>query len=61
MKKKIYLYFRLVGIKFDLINHPFKLDSCIYFVQDTNNNEIRRCFKKDPDPMKKVMDPDPAG
>ena len=40
MKKKIYLYFRQVGIKFDLINHYFKLefvDSGLYFVQDEND------------------------
>ena len=37
MKKKIYLYYRYVGIKFDLINHHFKLEvvySGLYFVQD---------------------------
>ena len=34
-EKKIYLYFRYVGIKFNLINHHFKLefvDSGLYFV-----------------------------
>ena len=37
MKKKIYLYFRQVGIKFYIINHHFMLafvDSDLYFVQD---------------------------
>ena len=40
MKKKIYLYFRWVGITFDIINHHFMLefvDSGLYFVQDENN------------------------
>ena len=34
--EKMYLYFRKVGIKFDLINHGFKLefvDSGFYFIQ----------------------------
>ena len=37
MKKKIYLYFRLVGIEVDLINYHFKLEFVnygLYFVQD---------------------------
>ena len=40
MKKNIFLYFRKVGIKVDLINHHFKLESVhsgLYFVQDENN------------------------
>ena len=40
MQKNIYFYFRQVGIKFDLINHNFKIefvDSGLYFVQDENN------------------------
>ena len=40
MKKKIYLYFRKVGIKFDIITHHFMLefvDSDLYFVQDKDN------------------------
>ena len=46
-----------VGIKFDLINYHFKLEfvySGLYF-------EIIlyiRCYRQDPDPMKKVMDPE---
>ena len=38
--KKIFLYFRQLGIKFDLISHHFQLDlddSGLYFVQDKNN------------------------
>jgi len=40
MKKKIYLYFRKVGITFDILTHHFMLesvDSGLYFVQDENN------------------------
>ena len=40
MKKKIYLYFRWVGIEFDIINHHFKLefvDSSFHFVQGEIN------------------------
>ena len=40
MEKNIYLYLRLVGLKFDLLNHVFKLefaDSGLYFVKDENN------------------------
>ena len=40
MKKKIYLYFRKVGIKFDIITHHFMLefvDSDLYFVQNRNH------------------------
>ena len=40
MKKEIYLYFRLVGIKFDIITHHFMLefvDTDLYFVKDENN------------------------
>ena len=40
MKKKIYLYFREVGIRFDIIYHHFMLEfvnSGLYFVQDGNN------------------------
>ena len=40
MKKKIYSYFRFVGIKFDIINHPFMpefVDSGLHFVQDETN------------------------
>ena len=40
MKKKIYLYFSKVGIKFDIITHHFMLefvDSDLDFVQDKNN------------------------
>ena len=40
MKKKMCLYLRYVGIKFDIINHHFMLetvDSGLYFVQDENN------------------------
>ena len=40
MKKKIFLYFSQVGIKFDIITHHFMLefvDSDLYFVQDKNN------------------------
>ena len=40
MKKKIFLYFRQVGIKFDIITHQFMLefvDSDLYFVQDKND------------------------
>ena len=39
MKKNIFLYFRKVGIKVDLINHHFKLESVysgLYFIQDEN-------------------------
>ena len=34
--EEIDLYFRWVGIKFDLINHQF-VDAGLYFVQDENN------------------------
>ena len=40
MKKKIYLYFRYVGIKFDIITRHFMLEfvySDLYFVQVKNN------------------------
>ena len=40
MKKKMYLYLRQVGIKFDIINHHFMLefvDSGLYFVHDKND------------------------
>ena len=40
MKKKIYLYFRQVGINFDIINHNFMLEFVgpgLYFVQDEKN------------------------
>ena len=40
MKKKIYAYFKWVGIKLDIINHNSILDfvdSGSYFVQDENN------------------------
>ena len=40
MKKKLFLYFRQVGIKFDIITHHFMLefvDSDVYFIQDKNN------------------------
>ena len=36
-EKKIYLFFRQVGIKVDLINQHFKPDSGLYFVKDENN------------------------
>ena len=39
IKKKIYLYFRYVGIKVDLINYHLKLEfvhSGLYCVQDEN-------------------------
>ena len=40
MKKKIYLYFRKVGITFDILTHHFMLESVdpdVSFVQDKNN------------------------
>ena len=40
MKKKIYLYFRKVGIKFDIINHHFLLefvDSGLYLFKMKKN------------------------
>ena len=58
-EKKMYLCIRWVGIKFDFMNLNFKLhfvDSSLYFVQDKNNLNIR-CYRYDPDPMKKVSDP----
>ena len=44
MKITIYLYFKYVVIKFDLMNNHFKLefvDSGLYFVEDENNFKIR--------------------
>ena len=48
MKQKIYSYIRPVGIKFDFINHNFKLefdDSGLFLVHDRD---------EDPDPVGSV-------
>ena len=60
-EKKIYLYFRQVRIKFDLINHDFQLelvDSGLYFIQD-ENNFIYPLLQAGSD--EKSIDPDSAG
>ena len=63
MKKKIYLYFRWVGIKFDILNHHFKIefiDSGLYFVQG-ENDFINPLLQVASGSNEKVPDLDPVG